>query len=116
MVFVLDLEVAHGKQDHQRRGDQEDHAEKQEEWIDGERTAEADGAAFGDAPQLPQCNGAENHAQHGHQRVEKFVADFEQMIGEQDAHGKQDEHHLRQQQPAAALLHERLKRPENPVN
>ena len=51
---------------------------------------------------------AEDHAEHGHQGVEIFVASLEQIIGEQDAHGKQDEHHLRQEQAAAVLLHECL--------
>ena len=62
---------------------------------------------LGGRTQLPEANGAEDHAEHGHQRVEILVPGFQQIIGEQDAHGEQDEHHLRQEQPAAALLHER---------
>ncbi len=110
VIFVLDLQIAHGKDDHQRRGNQENKTEKQKERVHQQRTAESDRPALGHQAQLPQADAAEDHAEHGHQRVEIFVARLQQVIGEQDAHGKKDEHHLRQKQSAAALLHERSER------
>ena len=110
VIFVLELQIADRKHDDQRRGDEENKTEKQKKRIDQQRVAEADGPAVGNPAQLPEADGAEDHAEHGHQGVEILVASLEQVIGEQDAHGKQDEHHLRQEQAAAVHLHECLER------
>ena len=48
VIFVFDLQVAHREQNHQRRGDQENHPEKQEEGIHHDRAIES---AHGVRPQ-----------------------------------------------------------------
>ena len=41
VMLVFDLQIAHRKQNHQRRGDQKDHPEKQEKWINHDRAVES---------------------------------------------------------------------------
>ena len=98
VIFVFDLQVAHRQQNHQRRGDQENHPEKQEEGIHHDRAIES---AHGVRPQSPQAverNAAEDHAQHGEDGVAGFVLHAQHEIEEQDRQAEERELHLGQDQ------------------
>src|SRR5712672_1140833 len=97
VIFIFNLQVAHRKNNYQRGGNQKNESEKQEKRIDQKRVAESNRLpARRSGSQLPKTNRAEDDAKHGHQRVEILVPRFEQVIGQQDAHGEENKHHLRQ--------------------
>ena len=95
-MFVFDLQVAHRKQNHQSRGHEEDHPEKQEKWVDHNRAIEAAHCFRAKRPQPVQRNAAEDYAEHGKDGVARFVLYAQHEVEKQDGQAEKRKLHFRQ--------------------